>query len=146
MNKFGHEFGQGLRIGEGQGSLACYIPWGCRVGHDWATELNWMAWTGLRKTFVHGQEKTPSCGPLKTHKCSRSQISRVERILVTDSINICFYSYYRQGNWSLKELFSQSIYLPGKVKSKQCFFACVLNFPLIWNLQWSRGLALWHSW
>ena len=24
--------------GEGQGSLVCYSPWGCRVGHDWVTE------------------------------------------------------------------------------------------------------------
>ena len=30
-----------FRIGNGQGSLACYSPWGCRVGHDWMTELSW---------------------------------------------------------------------------------------------------------
>ena len=28
-------------VGDGQGSLACCSPWGHRVGHDWATELNW---------------------------------------------------------------------------------------------------------
>ena len=28
-------------VGDGQGGLACCSPWGCRVGHDWATELNW---------------------------------------------------------------------------------------------------------
>ena len=32
------EFGQALRDGEGQGSLACSSPWGRRVGYDWATE------------------------------------------------------------------------------------------------------------
>ena len=37
----GHEFEQALGIGDGQGSLACYSPWGHRVGHGWATELNW---------------------------------------------------------------------------------------------------------
>ena len=26
----------------GQGGLACCDSWGCRVGHDWATELNWI--------------------------------------------------------------------------------------------------------
>ena len=26
------------------GSLACCSPWGCRVRHDWATELNWTEW------------------------------------------------------------------------------------------------------
>ena len=24
--------------GEGKGGLACYSPWGPRVGHDWETE------------------------------------------------------------------------------------------------------------
>ena len=37
----GHEFEQGSGVGEGQGGLACCSPWGCRVGHDWAIELNW---------------------------------------------------------------------------------------------------------
>ena len=26
---------------DGQTDLACCITWGCRFGHDWATELNW---------------------------------------------------------------------------------------------------------
>ena len=26
----GHEFEQALRDGEGQGSLECYSPWGCK--------------------------------------------------------------------------------------------------------------------
>ena len=30
-----------LRVGDGQGGLACCSPWICRVGHNWATELNW---------------------------------------------------------------------------------------------------------
>ena len=30
----GHEFEQALGNDEGQGSLACYNPWGHRVGHD----------------------------------------------------------------------------------------------------------------
>ena len=37
----GRKFEQALGIGEGQGNLACWSPWGCKVGHDWATELNW---------------------------------------------------------------------------------------------------------
>ena len=38
----GHEFEQALKVGDGQGGLACCSPWGCRVRHDWATELNWV--------------------------------------------------------------------------------------------------------
>ena len=26
----GHEFEQALGVGDGQGSLACYTPWGCK--------------------------------------------------------------------------------------------------------------------
>ena len=41
----GHEFEQALGVGDGQGSLACCSPWGCKeLGTtellDW-TELNW---------------------------------------------------------------------------------------------------------
>ena len=36
-----HEFEQALGIGDGQGSLACCSPWGCRERHDWVTGLNW---------------------------------------------------------------------------------------------------------
>ena len=30
----GHEFEQALGVGDGQGSLRCYSPWGHRVGHE----------------------------------------------------------------------------------------------------------------
>ena len=33
----GHEFEQALRVGDGQGSLVCWSPWGCKVT-EW---LNW---------------------------------------------------------------------------------------------------------
>ena len=35
-----HEFEQNPGVGDGQGSRAWCSPWGCRVGHDWVTELN----------------------------------------------------------------------------------------------------------
>ena len=37
----GSEFEWTLGAGDGQGGLVCCSPWGRRVGHDWATELNW---------------------------------------------------------------------------------------------------------
>ena len=37
----GCEFEWTLGVGIGQGGLACCNSWGRRVGHDWATELNW---------------------------------------------------------------------------------------------------------
>ena len=35
----GHEFEQALRVGDGQGSLACCSPWGCRIRHYCETWL-----------------------------------------------------------------------------------------------------------
>ena len=37
----GHEFEQAPGVGDGQESLEYCSPWGCRVGNDWVTELNW---------------------------------------------------------------------------------------------------------
>ena len=36
----GHEFEQAVGVGDGQGSLARCSPWGHRVRHDQATDLN----------------------------------------------------------------------------------------------------------
>ena len=35
---YGQKFKQALGVGDGQGSLSCCSPWGCK---DWGTELNW---------------------------------------------------------------------------------------------------------
>ena len=56
----GHEFEWTLGVGDGQGGLACCDPWSRRVGHDWATELNWTeyhlsvsaSWTMICILFV----------------------------------------------------------------------------------------------
>ena len=37
----GHEFEQSPGVGDGHGSLTCCSRWGHRIGHAWATELNW---------------------------------------------------------------------------------------------------------
>jgi len=45
----GHESEWTPGVGDGQGGLACCDSWGCRVGHDWANELNWteLNWTAV---------------------------------------------------------------------------------------------------
>ena len=45
----GHEFEQALRIGDGQGSLACCSPWG-RKESDMTEQLNWL--TGVDSAFL----------------------------------------------------------------------------------------------
>ena len=37
----GHKFEQALRVGDGQGSLVCWRPWGCKESDTTVTELNW---------------------------------------------------------------------------------------------------------
>ena len=49
----GHEFEQALGVDDGQGSLACGSPWGCRVRYDWATELNWTELNGYQTLFIN---------------------------------------------------------------------------------------------
>ena len=51
-----------LGIGDGQGGLMCCDSWGCRVGHDWATELNWTElnwWYKGLPWWLRG--KKPAC-------------------------------------------------------------------------------------
>ena len=38
--------------GDGQGGLACCDSWGRRVGHDWATELNWTESRNDNSTYL----------------------------------------------------------------------------------------------
>ena len=40
----GHEFEQAVGVGDGQGSLACYSPWGCKES-DTTERLNWTELT-----------------------------------------------------------------------------------------------------
>ena len=44
----GHEFEQALGVGDGQGSLACCSPWGCK--ESGTTELNWIK--GVNQKFA----------------------------------------------------------------------------------------------
>ena len=44
----GQEFEYTPRVGDRQGGLACCSPWSQRVGHDWATEVNWTEDHGIQ--------------------------------------------------------------------------------------------------
>ena len=37
-----HQFEQGVGVGDGQGGLMCYSPWGLWVRHNWVIELKWL--------------------------------------------------------------------------------------------------------
>ena len=53
----GHEFQQTLGDSEGQESLPCCSPWGCRGRHDWATEQ--------QKIYIFKCYKFPFINPFK---------------------------------------------------------------------------------
>ena len=45
-------------VGDGQGGLACCDSWGRRVGHDWATELNWNEHTNISWDYLGVKERS----------------------------------------------------------------------------------------
>ena len=45
----GHEFEQAPGTGDGQGSLTCCSPWGCKES-DMTERLNWILWQSTGKT------------------------------------------------------------------------------------------------
>ena len=57
----GHEFGWTPGIADGQGGLACCDSWGCRVRHDWASELNWTEQSDINNQYPNDQEAISSC-------------------------------------------------------------------------------------
>ena len=60
----GHEFAQALGVSDGQRGLVCCSPWGLRVGHDWATELNFFLPDCLVLNKGCSQEGSPLLQPL----------------------------------------------------------------------------------
>ena len=56
----GHGFGWIPGAGDGQGGLAWCDLWGHRVGHDWASELNWIPWL----LQLHWPSKLPLYSPM----------------------------------------------------------------------------------
>ena len=53
----GHEFEQALGVGDGQGSLACCSPWGCKE-LDTTERLNWSLWNLLPITLTAASSST----------------------------------------------------------------------------------------
>ena len=51
----GYGFGWTPGVGDGQGGLVCYGSWGCRVGHNWVTELtDWLSTSWHNNTLCVG--------------------------------------------------------------------------------------------
>ena len=65
----GHEFEQSLRVDDGQGSLVCYSPWGCKES-DTTEQLNWIelispTYTGTAAAAAKSLQSYPTlCNPI----------------------------------------------------------------------------------
>ena len=65
----GHEFEQALGVGDGQGSLVCYSPWGCKES-DMTERLNWWcvllcevkSLSPVWSLWPHGHQAPPPMG------------------------------------------------------------------------------------
>ena len=77
----GHKFEQVLGVGEGQESMACCCPWGCRVGYDWVTELNWSEIV-LQNDHTYVQHSTPpaKCNWITNYACFVTESSRRDEV------------------------------------------------------------------
>ena len=65
----GHEFEQAPGVGDEHGSLVCCSPWGHRVRHYWATELNLLHFFNWLT-----KEKANKLGQGDSIRCSTEQI------------------------------------------------------------------------
>ena len=60
----GHEFEQALGVGDGQGSLACWSPWGHKeLGLSYWTELNWTEYSELIMAQQSNMFYSYKCSP-----------------------------------------------------------------------------------
>ena len=74
---YGHELEQAPGVDDGQGSLACCSPWGCRVGHYWASN-----WTGLLS-----QISSSSCLHFKTNYISELKLSTSKEMIIRRTLS-----------------------------------------------------------
>ena len=95
----GHESEQTLGDSAGQGSLMCCNPWGCRVGHDWATDQQHL----IKKSYMlrfKEQNKKPPFDKKNAKSPWKEAYTRMRRICgytkhmflgPTASSNMCYY-------------------------------------------------------
>ena len=79
----GHEFEQALRVGDGQGGLACYSPWGHKES-DTTEWLNWAEGLGLESIL-----------PLKINFIRRNKQMRLRNC----GKGLTFFQKTTKGKW-----------------------------------------------
>ena len=129
----GREFEWTLGDGDGQGGLACCNSWGCRVRHDWATELNWTVYVSflllytlaLIDSFLHSLVR------VFTEVLTVSFHSQVQRASLSPLLWILYQiEYYlciiKVCPWSLSCSFTWNIFLQLLILlGSLCLFLCI---------------------
>ena len=123
----GNELEQTLGVGDGQGSLVCCSPGSQRVGHDWATELNWTNMS-RRYTFLMiwmWSSRSPTASHLQCN--DNKQVHRSRR----DKTKAQISQHHSQTPTSL----SSRVVLPRPSRDvTHCvlfLFSALLSFPLV---------------
>ena len=60
----GHEFVEALAVGDGQGSLVCCSPWGCKESGMTANELKWADLFSTSRNTIQNIEVSASASVL----------------------------------------------------------------------------------
>ena len=85
-------------VGDGQGGLVCCSSWGHRVGHDWATELNWCelkAWKRMAYNM-----KNLLCMPIYSWGMTVGALFLVKRDLIISLVPIFTSPNSVQSTWT----------------------------------------------
>ena len=127
----------GLRELEmGQGGLVCCGSWGRRVGHDWATELNWDSYSVSKK-----KQKTPNRG-----SCSQTTAAKQDQLpnLNTTSprnvvlIRLQFSSQHQWGHLTRRPRPSLTCRWP-KPETFHSFPFCLEIPPVLYSWYWNAA-------
>ena len=102
----GHEFERALRVGKGQGGLACCSPW----GHKELDTTEWLNWTEDFHWYFFCTLKLPAC-----LNCSHCHFHR--------GLKLCsFFSFFSVSAW---------VVITDRSQFLQIFFFLLLNVFLI---------------
>ena len=119
----GHEFEQAAGVGDGQGGLARCSPWGHRVGHDCATELNWDV--NFENTNAMGFTECNSKPKFELYYAAI-----LMQLFISTKILISLWFSYMNSSY---------------VFEKICFFSFVFKFLNLFYFQWDVLDSWYHG-
>jgi len=84
----GHEFEQAPGVGDGQGSPACYSPWGHKES-DMTERVNWTAWSTPSTLQSSKESLSSSMGPTRPTWSGPTKLSQLNSCLLPYAKSYC---------------------------------------------------------